>query len=568
MAKNNKNKGAKTPKAPQMPPKQEAPAVEEAQSVEEKTPMTPTLAEVTLGQIVKGEVHGLDANHMVDLNGQIVELFVKNQRATDMFGTQVVETMTKVAAIGCVAAVADAIVRGDSTFAITLKQAAYNDFAKVALEMGVKMPTLNALPAPDANGNVTVSAAETKVTKETKEQVKKEQKLEAEGDAGQYEMDPTKLVDMGEEELKKSLNYLFLTNSKKKGNSLNNTLADGVEFMKKFRTAEAEKAENKDEALAKLDDRTMYDWMEDVMSFIDPSLYLTGVAKATFGSLRSSGSPLTAFTTFRSMLMTKTNGNGPAWNDQEIVDALCAILRWEIGIEIAAEEKGKAALDPNTKGYRETATVFENKIKELNGYLNVLINPSFDIVEKFDTQEGDEDTRLMGAARVITKFYYPECKPENHYKNLTENVRQRMGIILNMFRSAGNKNQSYSEANLTTIEEYTEEEWKEYQENITKEAEKAREELDKAKKDHGLYTDGKTADIVLQKEKLKAQKAEREAKKAAKKDQPICILKGTDETCGSNTKSSVSIISISLSLLSVFAMLSDALMTNGLLAHQ
>lgn len=496
MAKNNKG-GDKSQKKVQNPPVNtatvETPAVE-------KEPMTPALAEITLGQIIKGEANGLDANHMVDLNGQIVEIFVKNQRAKDMFSENVVEGMTKIAAIGCISAVADAVVRGDSTFALMIKKNAYADFAAVANTMGVKMPALNALPAPDANGNVAVTTASVKVSSNTKEVVKKEQKTLQEGDSGQYEMDPTKLVEMGEEELKKSLNYLFLTNKNKKNSTLNATFAEGVDFMKKFRFAEAEKAENKDEAVAKLNDRNMFQWVEDIMSYIDPSLYFSSVAKATLGAMRGSNSPLSAFTTFRSMLTTGTGKEGPTWSDQEIVDALCAILRWEIFNEIKAEENGKAALDKKARGYRESAKVYEDKIAELNGILEKLSDPDFAIVEKFGTPEGDEDSRLMGLARIITKFYYADCKPEKHYKNLDENIRQHMGIILNMFRAPGNKNQMYSEANLTDIQEYTAEEWKEYQEKAVKAAEEARENLEEKKAE------------------LKKAQAEREAKNAQKKD--------------------------------------------------
>lgn len=516
MAKNNNKKGTK-PQKKTMPTPPVDNAVEEPVVATQEESMTTELAELTLSQLLKGGVkgQGLDANHMVDLNGQIIELFVKNDRSRNLVSIEVAENMTRIAQIGVITSVAEAVVRGDSTFAIAVKKTAYSQLQAAAAELGIKMPTINALPAPDANDNVQVTSSDIKVSKETKAQVEKEQQTQQAGDAGEYEMDPTKLVEMGEEELKKSLNYLFITNSKAKNGSLNKTFTEGVNFMKEFRLAEAKKAENKDEAITKLNERSMFEWIEDVMQFIEPTLFFTGVARATLGATVSSGSPLTGFTTFRSMLSTKTE-NGPSWSDQEIVDALCAILNWQINLDIAAEEKGKAALDKKARGYRESAKVYEDKIARLNAIREKLTNPDFDIVEKFDTIEGDEDPRLVNAAKIIVKFYYPDCKPENHYKNLTENVRQRMGIILNMFRSAGNKNQNYSEANLTAIEEYTEEEWKAYQKQIIEEAKKAREELEAKKKANGMFgkVRGTKNEGTFKKELDNLDKAERKAKQA------------------------------------------------------
>lgn len=514
MAKNNNKKGTK-PQNKTMP----TPPVDtttEQPTVAQEEAMTTELAEATFNQLAKGiKGPGLDANHMVDLNGQLIELFVKNERSRNLVSIDLAENMTRIAQIGAITAVAEAVVRGDSMFALAIQKSAYPQLKAAAEELGVKMPTLNALPAPDAKGNVQITSSEIKVSKETKAQVEKEQKVQQEGDEGKYEMDPVKLVEQGEEELKKSINYLFLSNTKKKGSSLSKLLHESVEFIKKFRFAEADRAENKDEAKKKLESRSMFEWMEDVMSFIDPSLYLLGVCKATVGAMISSGSPLTAFTTFRSMLLTNTDANF-SWTDQDCVDALCAIVRWEISNRIAAEEAGKAALDKKARGYRESATVFDNKIAELNGYLTKLSNPDFDIVEKFGTVEGDEDGSLSGAARIITKIYYADCKPEGHYKNLEDNVRQRMGIILNMFRGAGNKNQNYSEANLTAIEEYTDEEWKAYQEQIIEEAKKAREELEAKKKANGMFGEvrGTKNEGTFKEELDNLDKATRKAKKA------------------------------------------------------
>jgi hypothetical protein len=47
---------------------------------------------------------------------------------------------------------------------------------------------------------------------------------------------------------------------------------------------------------------------------------------------------------------------------------------------------------------------------------------------------------------------------------LEENIRQRAGIILNLFREPGNKNQLFDEANIVTIEKMSLEDYEKLQE--------------------------------------------------------------------------------------------------------
>ena len=62
-----------------------------------------------------------------------------------------------------------------------------------------------------------------------------------------------------------------------------------------------------------------------------------------------------------------------------------------------------------------------------------------------------------------------------------ENIVQQGGIILNLFRSAGNKNQNYDPSNLSKIETYTMAEYEEIQKKIEEEKKSAKK--DALKKD-------------------------------------------------------------------------------------
>ena len=94
----------------------------------------------------------------------------------------------------------------------------------------------------------------------------------------------------------------------------------------------------------------------------------------------------------------------------------------------------------------------------------------------------DNMTKASAYSR-IWKQYYPECDAAHvpGYKNLMENIVQQGGIILNLFRSAGNKNQNYDPSNLSKIETYTMAEYEEIQKKIEEEKKSAKK--DALKKD-------------------------------------------------------------------------------------
>ena len=111
------------PKTVTPPPAKDAEVID-AEEVE--LPANKNMKDVTIGDLMKtGNSTGLDANHRVELNGQVIDLFVKNPNAANRFGTNLVEAMTDIAAIGVVTAIADEVVNGNSTFATTIKREAY-----------------------------------------------------------------------------------------------------------------------------------------------------------------------------------------------------------------------------------------------------------------------------------------------------------------------------------------------------------------------------------------------------------------------------------------------------------
>lgn len=445
------------PKAKKNPPKTQETVQTTVETPVEEAQVVNTTS-IKGRNLVSRENSNLDANHQVELLGLAAKYFHDDRdNSVAIFGQKVVDDVNRLTMVGIVVAMADEAVNGNSAMGIAFRsEKVYKTLASVASEMGVSLPDVKALPAPDKDGNIILPSSEVKVEAETAEQLKKEKEIEQAGDADQIELDPAKVADLDEEALKNALQYILVTNFKRERGT-KDALIEVVTFMQKYRMAEAKKAENSSEAMDKFAARTTREWLEDVFSYVKPVVHMQGIGKGLYASILGTKSPLPAFLILRDYLTNKGTGK-VEWDDQSIADAVYCLVRYVCEDNIAKEEAAKAALDPKVKGYRDVATKHEEQIavnKEIIGYITDI---SFDVMENF---LHTEDKPLASARGRIRKQYYNEYEPEAYpsYKNLWQNVEQQAGIILNLFRMPGNKNQNYSEANLTPIERYTQEEY-------------------------------------------------------------------------------------------------------------
>lgn len=462
MAKKTKNNPAnnqqkkETKKAPVAPKTAPETKVEEAAEATVETTVEQPANDVVKALLNRSKnVSGLDANHRVELNGQIIDLFVKNPDARNQFGDTLCESMTQIAAVGVISAVADEVVNGNSTFALTVKKSSYPALLAAAKDMGIDLPALAALPAPSEE-TVQLPSTEIKVSEETAAAVAEEARVATEGDQGKIETDPVKVAHMSEDDLKKALTYILITTYKHQKN-VKESLVKAVDFMHDYRIELARQAENSTEAMNKIEDRSMLEWLNEIFSYVKPTIYMKGIGKGMFELINREKSPLSAFLIFRDYLTDKETGK-PEWDDQSIADAVYAIVKLICNDNIASETAAKDALDKSKKGYRELATKYEEEIAKNKNVLSYLDNVSFDILDNF---LHNTDNIVASARGRVWKVFFPDA-PVNQvppYKNLYENIEQRAGIVLNLFRAPGSKNQNYNEANITPLEQYTMEEY-------------------------------------------------------------------------------------------------------------
>lgn len=470
--KNNKKPAAKTAPKVDPAPKVENPVVETVQTeVVNEEGTKKTVETIAAG---KGSA-SLSLDGQVRLLDLASRRFVENPNAEGKYGKEFVDSMDRLTAAGIVAVFADVAANDTSQFAYVINKSCYPALVSAANSIGVTLPDVKLLAAPiDKNGNVNdnavvVKTEQIKVSEETKTQAKEEKKIAEKGASGQIELDPKKVAHMSEEDLKNALTYILVTNLKQH-KSPKNALIETVDFMQAYRLELAEQAENAGEAKEKIAERSMYEILQDAFKYVKPTIHLKGIGVGMRDKMVDSGSVLGAFLILRNH-MTDKGADKPDWDDQSIADAT------RILIEIVAQERVDenkerlASLDTKDKDYKTKKSCYEREIKENEDILNELSNVSFNVLES------DSKSIANDFGRIIEQYFKDVDVAERpRYDNLEANIKMQAGIILNLFRAPGSKNQNYDESNLLEIKKISLEEYEKRQQ----EAKKAELETKKA----------------------------------------------------------------------------------------
>ena len=470
--KNNKKPAAKTAPKVDPAPKVENPAVETVQTeVVNEEGTKRTLETIAAG---KG-ASGLSLDGQVRLLDLTRRTFVEDPDALGKWGKTTVETMDRLVAAGVVAVFADVSANDSSTLAYVIKKNCYPQLIAAANSIGITLPDMKLLASPvDNNGNVNenevvVKTDQIKVSEETKKQAQEEKKIAEQGAAGKLELDPKKVAHGSEEDLKNALTYILVTNLKKH-KSPKNALIEAVDFMQAYRLELAEQAENAGEAKEKIAERSMYEILADAFKYVKPTIHLKGIGVGMRDKMVDSGSVLGAFLILRNN-MTDKGADKPDWDDQSIADATRILIEVVAKERVDENKERLASLDTKDKDYKTKKSCYEREIKENEDILNELSNVSFNVLEN------DSKSVANDFGRIIEQYFKDVDVAERpRYDNLEANIKMRAGIILNLFRAPGNKNQNYDESNLLEIKKISLEEWEKRQQ----EAKKAELETKKA----------------------------------------------------------------------------------------
>ena len=398
----------------------------------------------------------LSADGKVRLLDLARRTFVEETRPHLQFPKETQVSINRIVAVGILCSIADHVVDGDDTFAQVMQQQGYTALVKAAEDLGYKIPDIKALPVTK-DGQVQLSASQVEIPEDKKEELKREKQIRT---AEKPELDPEKIES--EEDLKKALEYMFVARGSK---NLGKLLTSTVDFMKKFRSHQAEAAENTDEAKARYANYNYGDWLDDIFSYFKPTIFFQGIGRGMESVIAVEKNPIHAFVIFRDAIVDKETKK-PVLADEDIASCVKSIVKWICNTNIASNKKAIENLDPK-KNKKEIETC-ENSIAKYNKSLAYVTDPSFDEVDHLLENIGshfdeggtltEECQRANATFNRVCKTYYGEQLSTADYNNLEENIQQYAGCIINLFRDAGSQLANYKLANITELSKCTDEE--------------------------------------------------------------------------------------------------------------
>lgn len=347
----------------------------------------------------------------------------------------------------------------------------YDTFKAIANELGVKLPEFKALPSPTEEqlknaGIVGLLPSETRVVTIEEKNVSKEaidkKKKEIAAEAKAVE-NPADIKN--DDQLKASLSAL-LTKPVPNGTDRPDARVQRViNFYRGYLTIQANKADDKKAALDKINNMSRIDMLNAITEIVGQCTFaLSGTAYFLRKRTNETDSPISAFCLYR---RNAVPGKDNEIDDLYIADLVKVLLIWSCKSQIAEYERiiatNEKVVKKETgaaKKATETAISAQKlKIEELNHIIAVTTNPSFDIVdtlvENYKKEEGSEGYAL--AHRIvdnIMKTYYPDMDIKTLDEDvMLNNIQQRAGIIINMFRDPLSQSIAYNESNLTDMVE-------------------------------------------------------------------------------------------------------------------
>ena len=465
-----KNKGNQAP--PAVEPEKKNPTVEpEVVNNTNQKPIQVLDLNNFIENVGKVSQEGLDPNRRVDLLKMMHETYRMDPAAAKRYGMSqdTVDEINRITAIGQVAALACEVAFGKNPFAIKMSTSQLIALNEVGKSIGVVIDT-KALPAPDADGKVTVQKEDIKVSKETEEQLKKEEEIKK----SNPEIDPTKIET--EEDLIKAINFILVDRK-----NVYSIISDTINFYRAYLSFKASKSENKDEELKKIESKSNIELFKEIRTLIGKCpLVINGIGRSMVTFTSTTKSPISAFCMLRNSTKNKKTGV-QAISDQEVADLVRILVEWAVEIQIAEQNDkiAKAEEDiktlskdkkANAKGIEDCESkieTYKNNIKHFQEVIDVVVNPSSESADNLIKELGEKEERARRMFNYIVDSYYNDIDTDTVDAGaFKHNIQQRAGIILNLFRDATSPILEYSESNLIDLEKEAEDSKKDQREII------------------------------------------------------------------------------------------------------
>lgn len=354
----------------------------------------------------------------------------------------------------------------------------YASFAAMAAAMGVTLPSFKSLPAPTKEqlaqaglaginaGQAALVVLDNKsVSKEAKAKKKKEKDIQA-----KVHLDPTKVEN--DEQLKEQLTQCFLGEE-----APVLRIQKVINFYNTYLTFQAKKAENPEEAEAKIKAMSRIDMLRKITEIVGECTFaMSGLAHFLNVATNDTKAPISAFCAYKRA--SEAAGKQADVDDSFIADVTKILIIWSCTSEIAKLKDAIAICDKNLEKFGKDKKAYgvqikteqtfkqnhENEILGFQAIIDCVNQPSFDIVTNLvENYNGDESLlKTKNARRIVSNIidtFYPGTKPSDYQEeSLLKVAQQHAGIILNLFCNPLEQNAAYAEDNISVLVKKTEEE--------------------------------------------------------------------------------------------------------------
>lgn len=416
---------------------------------------------------------------VIALNG-LKEMVHDNPNAAQYYGmsNEQVMKINQFTLAGFATVLAIEVEENKSPFAVKMLEMQPEAINAISEFTGVHINT-KALPAPNEKGEIEVPSHAIEVSEEAKKKIKAEKEIEKKNPT----TNPAEIEN--EEQLSASLSNLLTKGQE----NVDARIKKVINFYRGYLTIQANKAENKEEALAKVKEMTRSQMLEEITNIVGNCPFaLTGFGKLFRNHFIKSGTVVSPFCMYR---RTSIDTAKDPVDDAFVADVVKILINWSCKSVIANAERTIAEADRIIKKYNKT--IEENKdandvaiakagiptwegqkkqqetiIADAKATLEKFNNPSLDEVDMLiENYNGSDDTKeeYKHAHLIvdnIIKTYYKDVDQTKVDKDvLLKNVQQRAGIIVNMFRGSLSQSIAYKESNITELVEKPAEETKE-----------------------------------------------------------------------------------------------------------
>lgn len=356
---------------------------------------------------VKSSQSSTDAKAMLVNYGY--QRFINNKEFKEQYPEKYAQTAQAIDAVWLLAMVevknefAERTDRGE--FIVQISPDQIIPLNEVAEMMGIKLAAPKAIEGPNGEKQLAIDFGKS----ETPEELKDKHTANMGGAAPEVpELDIEKIST--DEQIKAALEYLI-----RKDRNIAVNLVNTVEW---YRTLRITKEQNTDKRL-KLDDRSVFDWITEIFSIIEPSGLFNGLGKAVYMYTAQHQSPIVA----HSLLRTHMKPMG--WNDEQVMQAAKALIQERFRLKQKENPELKVTED---KALQALVNNLGNDYitKVLHDY-HIIISSDEDPKKKIDLEEAKKNaTKIIQNVRM--NFFPEKTTPTD------DQLRMVIGQVINLYR--------------------------------------------------------------------------------------------------------------------------------------